>query len=281
MKDTFLDQFVIAGGGIVYYVLIPMSVIAIYRIIELCCLIRRKRLVPPDIGNDIVSHGRKFSPAQLISRLAKGNDLVSRALYRALSQPSRDNADKRHIEHIAVEGLHDSAMRLFRRAELCNIIGNVAPMVGLFGTVYGMIQAFSLLGISGGQPRPDELAARISVALVTTFWGLLIAIPSLTFHGIFRTRIETLVSEAALEIETVLYQLKLLDRGAWTFGTAVLPTAAATAQTTKYPDHRNARSGASPAARSAASQNGPLDEPTATLATGGKGRDPGHRRIIN
>ncbi len=270
LKDTFLDQFVIAGGGIVYYVLIPMSVIAIYRIIELCCLIRRKRLVPPGIGNDIVSHGRKFAPARLISRLAKGNDLVSRALYRALSQPSRDNADKRHIEHIAVEGLHDSAMRLFRRAELCNIIGNVAPMVGLFGTVYGMIQAFSLLGISGGQPRPDELAARISVALVTTFWGLLIAIPSLTFHGIFRTRIETLVSEAALEIETVLYQLKLLDRGAWTFGTAVLPT---TAQTTKYPDHRNARS--------AASQNEPLGEPTATLATGGKGRDPGHRRIIN
>ncbi len=205
---TFFEHFVIAGGKIVYYILIPMSLLTVCRILELCIIIRRKKLVPEDISSQIATMAQKFGIKQLTTKLAEANDLVSTAVHRALVQASRPRADAPYIEHVASDTLHDCAMRLMRKVELCNIIGNVAPMVGLFGTVYGMIQAFGLLGISGGAPRHDQLAAKISIALVTTFWGLLIAIPALTVHGIFRTRIEALVSEAAVEIEAILHQLK-------------------------------------------------------------------------
>jgi hypothetical protein len=80
-------------------------------------------------------------------------------------------------------------------------------MVGLFGTVFGMIQAFNLLGIAEGRPAFDQLAGAISVALVTTFWGLMVAIPALVCYSIFRSRIEAYIGEAAVETDVLLGQL--------------------------------------------------------------------------
>ena len=74
----------------------------------------------------------------------------------------------------------------------------------MFGTVYGMIGAFNLLGQGTSGPRYEMLAEAISMALVTTFWGLLVAIPALFLYGFFQTRIEAFISEAAIETEAVL-----------------------------------------------------------------------------
>jgi biopolymer transport protein ExbB len=81
-------------------------------------------------------------------------------------------------------------------------------MVGLFGTVFGMIKLFNAIVIAGGQPQPAQLAEGISVALVTTFWGLFIAIPALAIHGVFQNRIETILSDATVEAENILPQIK-------------------------------------------------------------------------
>ena len=82
-------------------------------------------------------------------------------------------------------------------------------MVGLFGTVFGMIKLFNAIVVSGGQPQPAQLADGISVALVTTFWGLFIAIPALAAHGIFRNRIESLISDAVTEAASVMPQIRV------------------------------------------------------------------------
>jgi biopolymer transport protein ExbB len=70
-----------------------------------------------------------------------------------------------------------------------------------------MIELFNAIVNAGGQPQPAQLAHGISVALVTTFWGLLIAIPALAVHGVFRNRIETIISDAAVETEIVLRKM--------------------------------------------------------------------------
>ena len=137
-------------------------------------------------------------------------DLLSGALSDAIVRSKQANDNYRQLPRFAADALQGRAMHLLRKVEWCNIIGNVAPMVGLFGTVFGMIKAFNLLGISGGQPRPDQLAAAISIALITTFWGLLIAIPALAIAGIFRTRIQTIFAKAAIDLEALLAQIKLL-----------------------------------------------------------------------
>lgn len=211
-NNTFFYQFIIAGGRIVWFVLLPMSVATLCLAIDLCFSMRRKLLLPPNIGTEIATLAKRVMPEQLPISLSENNDLVSKTLLRTMKQCKHISTDVKHVQHIAAESLQEQGLILLRKVEWCNIIGNVAPMVGLFGTVFGMIQAFNILGISGGQPRHDQLAAKISIALVTTFWGLLIAIPALTIHGIFRSRVEALVSEAAIEIENLLFQIPLHSR---------------------------------------------------------------------
>ncbi|HEG42635.1 MAG TPA: hypothetical protein ENH94_01150 [Phycisphaerales bacterium] len=205
--QTFYTQFVNAGGPIVWFLLLPMSVITGYLVINLAVTIRRKKLVPRGIVSEIADIHKRLGIERLVITIADRTDLVSKAVLTAITKSKNLQADPKYINSLAAESLQESTMGLFRRVEWCAIIGNVAPMIGLFGTVFGMIRAFNILGIAGSQPPADQLAAAISIALVTTFWGLLVAIPALAMHGIFRSRIETIVSEAALEIEILLQRI--------------------------------------------------------------------------
>ena len=100
------------------------------------------------------------------------------------------------------------AARMVRPVELLNVLGNIAPMIGLLGTVYGMIRAFGALVESGGQPDPVTLAAGISTALVTTLWGLLVAIPALAGYALIRNRLDALTAEALISAEAIIKPFK-------------------------------------------------------------------------
>jgi len=201
---TFFEQFVIAGGPIVWFVLLPMSLVTVYLAVELGLTIRRKRLFPAGVGRRILEEIQQSGPAKLEVGIAGQGDFVSTAVFRAVTQ-GRD--DWFRMRNLLFESLEEQALRLLRRIEWLNLIGNVSPMVGLFGTVFGMIELFNDIVMAGGQPRPAHLAGGISVALVTTFWGLLIAIPALAVHGVFRNRIETLISAATTEAEDILPEI--------------------------------------------------------------------------
>jgi len=127
--------------------------------------------------------------------------LVSSALNEATAgYPSMERA----IEETA----DMETSRLLRPIEFLNLIGNIAPMLGLFGTVYGMIVAFFGLVQSGGRPDPAELAGGISTALVTTLWGLIVAMPALAAYSIIRNRIDALTSEGLLDAEELIRPFK-------------------------------------------------------------------------
>jgi biopolymer transport protein ExbB len=203
--QTFFGQFVIAGGPIVWFVLLPMSFITVYLAVEHSLTIRRKKLVPVGIGEGIVAVIRQYGPGQLISRISDRNDIVSVATVKALEQ---GRGDWFRMRSVLDESFQEQAWGYMRRIEWINLIGNVSPMVGLFGTVFGMIKLFNAIVMAGGQPRPAQLADGISVALVTTFWGLFIAIPALAIHGVFRNRIETLVNDAVVEAESIVPEIR-------------------------------------------------------------------------
>lgn len=204
-KPTFFEQFVIAGGVIVWVVLLPMSLITVYLVAEHCLTIRRKTLLPDGIGRGIGEMIRRFGLGQLEARIAGDDDLVSVAAARAVAG---GQGDWFRMRNLLGESLQDQASVLFRKIEWLNLIGNVSPMVGLFGTVFGMITLFNDIVAAGGQPLMAQLAGGISIALVTTFWGLFVAIPALAVHGIFRNRIEKLVNDAVTEAEILIPEIR-------------------------------------------------------------------------
>jgi biopolymer transport protein ExbB len=217
MPKTYFEQFFVAGGPVVWFVLLPMSIITVYLATEYCLVIRRKKLLPDDICGTIADITRQAvstsSPqaglAQLPGRLAEKGDFISVAVSGAVS---RCGGDLSRMRSMVIESLQEQAMALLRRIEWMNIMGNVSPMVGLFGTVLGIIKMFNAMAAVGGQPHPSQLAGGISIALVTTLWGLMIAIPALTIHGVFQNRIEMLASESAEQAEKTLSQIAYILR---------------------------------------------------------------------
>ncbi|MCX5634295.1 MAG: MotA/TolQ/ExbB proton channel family protein [Planctomycetota bacterium] len=202
--QTLFYQFVTSGGVIVWFVLLPMSLITVYLATEYALTIRRKVLLPPDAARKIIEIWQDFGPEQLPQRLDDSKDFVTTAVIKAASQGA---GDWFRMKSLIAESIQEQTLTLFRKIEWMNLIGNVAPMVGLFGTVLGIIKMFNALALAGGQPHSAQLAGGISIALVTTFWGLLIAIPALTIHGAFQNRIETLAGNAVTETEKLLAQI--------------------------------------------------------------------------
>ena len=197
---TFFGQFVIAGGPIVWFVLLPMSLLTGYLMAVNCIIIRRKNLLPCTVAENLIAAIKAGNGQRLKDVVPDNDDLVSTAVRKAVVG---SGADWLRIGTAISESLQEQACSLLRKIEWLSMIGNVSPMVGLFGTVFGMIKLFNTIVSTGGQPQPAQLAGGISVALVTTFWGLFIAIPALAAYGIFRNRIETIVSDAVEQTEQV------------------------------------------------------------------------------
>jgi biopolymer transport protein ExbB len=201
---TYFEQFFIAGGPVVWFILLPMSIITVYLTTEYCLTIRRRNILPDDTCGTIATTLRQAGFSQLPTRLAEKNDFLSIAVSGAIPQSGGDLTKLRSLVN---ESLQEQALALLRKIEWANILGNVSPMIGLFGTVLGIIKMFNAMAAVGGQPHPSQLAGGISIALVTTFWGLMIAIPALTVHGVFQNRIEMLAGESAKQAEKLLSQM--------------------------------------------------------------------------
>ena len=202
---TLLDQFVVSGGKIVWFVLFPMSLIMVYLVVDNSLTIRRKKLLPKDASDRVIGMLQQYGHDVPEDVIRRQGDLLTTAVTLAVTR-SRD--DWFRAKSIISESLQDQALRLMRRIEWINLIGNVSPMVGLFGTVLGMIMLFD--DIAGGRTQPAQMADGISVALLTTFWGLFIAIPALAFHSVFRNLVESLVNDAIVEAEGIMPQIRLL-----------------------------------------------------------------------
>ena len=112
------------------------------------------------------------------------------------------------MERALEETREERAARLLRKTEYLNIVGNVSPMIGLLGTVIGMILLFAEIHAADAFPGARIVADRIAVALITTFWGLAVAIPALSIYAVFRNRIDVLTAECALAAEHVLSVFK-------------------------------------------------------------------------
>lgn len=108
----------------------------------------------------------------------------------------------------AIEGMQEvgeeESMKLEHRLSYMALIGNLSPMIGLFGTVHGMIDSFQVIAISQATPKPAELAEGISTALFTTLVGLAIAIPAIAAYNVIRNRVSRLLLEVGVTSENLM-----------------------------------------------------------------------------
>ncbi len=192
----------------VIVVLVCASLASIALIIDAIIHIKESRIAPVETIEHIrtLINARQFK--DLMDFTATDECFVSKALFAGVRRA--------HLGYSAMrEGLDTAAAEqssnLFRRIEMLNVIGNIGPLIGLLGTVLGMIMAFMALHYTGGNAKVNDLSAGIATALWHTFGGLAVAIPSLIAFGFFRTKIDKMAMRATLLSEELLESLRPQD----------------------------------------------------------------------
>ncbi len=196
------------GIAIVGLILL-LSIVSVYFIIEHLLTITRKKLMPDKVLSELealIVHG-EINKAIDLCHQEDNYSLAVEVVLAGLERYKASEFGYAEYRSAVEEAGEDQTGKLYRRTEVLNVIGAIAPMLGLTGTVLGMIEAFTTIAAKDGMARPQELAGGIGQALITTLLGLLVAIPTMVAFSYFRNKIDSLVAEAGKRIEQVMMPL--------------------------------------------------------------------------
>ena len=198
---------IVQAAGWPIWPLILCSVAALALVIERFMALRTSRVAPGYLLPEVLTVTRNGLPApDVIAKLAD-NSLLGGVLASGLRLLSVDPRANEESLRLAFEFAgRGAAHKMERYLNTLGTIAAAAPLLGLFGTVVGMIEIFGSQGATGST-NPAELAHGISVALYNTALGLLVAIPSLMFYRYFRGRIDDYLHTMESSADQLLNQL--------------------------------------------------------------------------
>jgi biopolymer transport protein ExbB len=184
-QETLLYRFVLSGG-VTMFLLIPCSIIAVALIIHGLIDLRRGKIMPKGVEDVFRAVGSLPSLEDMQKNLkACPESPLTRVCLRLLPWIGKHGESwDLTVQQVSSE----EVAGLYQRHGYLSLIYQVAPLLGLLGTILGMIRAFHTFGISETRTVGD-LGKGISEALVTTMWGLMIAVPSQFFLSFFRQRL--------------------------------------------------------------------------------------------
>jgi biopolymer transport protein ExbB len=197
---------VIKAGGWLMLPIIACSVIALTIIVERFLSLRHQRVLPKNLVTTLRVWGKSGKiPVINLEKLAVKSPL-GRIVAAGL-------ANREHGREIVKESIEDTGRHVVHELErFLNSLGTIAaitPLLGLLGTVVGMIDVFTVISMEGTE-EAEQLAGGISQALITTAAGLTVAIPSLLFYRYFCGKVETLVvrmEEEAMRLVDIIHTM--------------------------------------------------------------------------
>ncbi|PTT79035.1 flagellar motor protein MotA [Pelomonas sp. HMWF004] len=198
---------IIQAAGWPIWPLLLCSVVALALIIERISSLRTSRILPPRLLDDVLNvTGQQLPAPDMVARLAETSllgEVLASGLRAVAAEPKMPEAKLRTVfEFAGRRAVH----QLERYMNTLGTIATAAPLLGLMGTVVGMIEIFG--SQSPGGANPAQLAHGISIALYNTAFGLMIAIPALMSHRYFKGRIEEYVLELEAAADRMLGQLR-------------------------------------------------------------------------
>ncbi len=189
-RDSLVSLYL--KGGVVMHFITLCSVLALGVFLERLANLRKRKIVSSQFLEEIRRHWYRREVNEAIA-VCKSHDIaLSRILRAGLL---RFTQGPKEIERAVQDAGRREATFLRKNLGLLAFLANMAPMLGLFGTVLGMIKSFDAIAIYGQQGNVGFVASGISEALITTAWGLMVGIPALGLYYYFRRKIELRVLE--------------------------------------------------------------------------------------
>ena len=200
-QQTLLGWLYSALGWEYLGIFTALSFILVALVIMNVISARRESVCPPSLIEGFEAHldNKEYQGAYELSKTDESflGNVLAAGLARLSS--SYDHAVAAMQEVGAEEN-----MKLDHRLSYLALIGTLSPMIGLFGTVHGMINSFYEIANGGGAPEPSVLANGISTALLTTLLGLAVAIPAIAAYNLLRNRVQKLALEVGIQSENLM-----------------------------------------------------------------------------
>jgi biopolymer transport protein ExbB len=199
---TLLDY--IKAGGLPGYVIVLLSFVAVALVITNLIQLRRTKTAPADIVREVdrLVAERNIPSLVAVCRAPENDSSLTRILGAALNRCLRSQFGMMELRSSIEEAGQRELERMVRNTDYIALIAAVAPMLGLLGTVIGMVGAFATIGELEGAARSHQLAIYMSMALAATAEGLVVAIPSTVAYALFKKRAERLASEVGEMMES-------------------------------------------------------------------------------
>jgi biopolymer transport protein ExbB len=226
-KNIFFH--IIKSAGIVFAIALGLPSIALIALVVLLMLdLRMSVAIPPGFVDEFIDtvNKRRFKEAFDMAR--NDSSFLGRVLTAGMSRLQYGLEDARDAAQNMLESIRSGKEQLNNYTA---VIGSLGPLIGLVGTVLGMIRSFMSLG-SGGPPNPAELSKGISEALSITFLGIAIAVPAIFFNAFFRNRIVKVSMDTGHIADDLLTQMYHNSKKA---GSAPAPAPAAPTTTPPPP----------------------------------------------
>jgi biopolymer transport protein ExbB len=206
LEDTGLWPLFMKSFDFFTVLLLAGSIAGVAAIFVCVMEVRERNIVPARTVARLRDLARAKRWQDLADSVKSDESFVGRVVRATLAAPAGDRTAMREAAELAAS---EESARWFRKIDILNVIGNLGPLVGLAGTVYGMILAFTSLGESGGQAGPGDLSLGISKALFHTLLGLCLAIPCLLVYGIYRAIIDRLCTRGIVLAGEIVEMLPL------------------------------------------------------------------------
>ncbi len=199
VKDVFTKS------GIVGIVIILLSVVALAVIIENIVSLKRDKLAPPELIDEIQALFDEEQFQEAMELCENEQNFFTRVCGAGIAKIGHPfEAMEKAMEEMGDE----ESVKLHQKIGWLPVIANTAPMLGLLGTVSGMVASFNVIASSGGQANPADLAGGISQALLTTMLGLIVAIPVTAVFAFLRNRLIKTVIETGAIIEDLFERFR-------------------------------------------------------------------------
>ncbi len=202
-RSSLLD--LLKAGGPIGHTILLLSVVAVALVVDYSVSIRAQTLMPRGLADRVRQQLQAGQVAEALRECQAQPNALASVLQAGLSEL---DGGWTMVEKAMEDAVAEQSARFSRRIDYLTVIGNIAPMLGLLGTVTGMIEAFQTVAETQGVARAADLAKGIYEALVTTVEGLVVAIPSLGLYAFFRNRVDQLISEVAYAAQHALLPLR-------------------------------------------------------------------------
>ena len=189
-RESAMD--LVGKAGYIGVVIIVLSAAMFALILTNVMALRRGNLIPDDLVREVDEMLRNKQAKAALERCQTDSSLTGKMMAAGISRMPRGHDQA--IDYMGDVGA-EGAMKFQHHVSYLSVIGNIAPMLGLLGTVVGMVGAFRDLAASGAQPNPAKMADNIQMALMTTVMGLIVAIPAIFSYALLRNRLARMLTE--------------------------------------------------------------------------------------